>query len=220
MKKFFVLLMGMVFLAGCATATPKKQSGFLGEYYNNLQPGLQEGGAKLIWIKPGVDFKKYKKVMVDYVIFAIAEDSEYKGIDADELKKMADAASLGLVEALKKEFPVVSEPGPDVIRIRTAIVDLKPSRPGVSAVSTVMPVGLAVSLVKKGTSDAWTGSGATTAQMMVLDSTSNEVLAAGEDQRAARFEERFTKWGSVEEVFKFWGERLTKNLVGLLKKSP
>ena len=154
------------------------------------------------------------------MIFAIAEDSEYKGIDADELKKMADAASLGLVEALKKEFPVVSEPGPDVIRIRTAIVDLKPSRPGVSAVSTVMPVGLAVSLVKKGTSDAWTGSGATTAQMMVLDSTSNEVLAAGEDQRAARFDERFTKWGSVEEVFKFWGERLTKNLVGLLKKSP
>ena len=220
MKRFFVVLMGMVFLAGCATTTPQKQSGFLGEYYNNLQPGQTEGGAKLIWIKPGVDFKKYKKVMVDYVIFAIAEDSEYKGIDADELKKMADAASLGLVQALKKEFPVVSEPGPDVIRIRTAIVDLKPSRPGVSAVSTVMPVGLAVSLVKKGTSDAWTGSGATTAQMMVLDSTSNEVLAAGEDQRAARFDERFTKWGSVEEVFKFWGERLTKNLVGLLKKSP
>jgi hypothetical protein len=192
MKKIFILLMGMVFLASCA-ATPKKQSGFLGEYYDNLKPGITEGGAKLIWIKPGVDFTKYKKVMVDYVIFAFAEDSE---------------------------FPVVSEPGPDVIRIRTAIIDLKPSRPGLSAVSTVMPVGLAVSLVKKGTTDAWTGSGATAAQMMILDSSRNEVLAAGEDQRAARFEDRFSKWGSVEEVFKFWGERLTRNLVGLVKKNP
>jgi hypothetical protein len=219
MKKIFILLMGMVFLASCA-ATPKKQSGVLGEYYDNLKPGITEGGAKLIWIKPGVDFTKYKKVMVDYVIFAFAEDSEYKGIDADEMKKIADAASLALVQALEKEFPVVSEPGPDVIRIRTAIIDLKPSRPGLSAVSTVMPVGLAVSLFKKGTTDAWTGSGATAAQMMILDSSRNEVLAAGEDQRAARFEDRFSKWGSVEEVFKFWGERLTRNLVGLVKKNP
>jgi hypothetical protein len=207
-----------MFLAGCATTAPPQKSGFLGEYYSNLKPGVGEGGAKLIWIKPGVDFTKYKKVMVDYVIFSFAEDSEYKGIDADEMKKIADAASLALVTAIQKEFPLVGEPGPDVIRIRSAIVDLKQSRPVLSGVTTVLPVGLAVSLVKKGTTDAWTGSGATTAEMMVLDSMSQEVLAAGQDQRAAGFTERFTSWGSVEDAFKFWGERLTKNLVGMLKK--
>jgi hypothetical protein len=37
-----------------------------------------------MWIKTGVDHTRYKKVMVDYVIFAFAEDSEYKGIDANE----------------------------------------------------------------------------------------------------------------------------------------
>ena len=37
---------------------------------------------------------------MDYVIFALAPDSEYKGIDADEMKKLADAASLALVNAL------------------------------------------------------------------------------------------------------------------------
>ncbi len=54
--------------------------------------------------------------------------------------------------------------------------------------------------------------------MMVLDSMRQDVLAAGEDQRAVRFEERFTKWGAVEEAFKFWGERLTKNMAGILKQ--
>ena len=218
MKKMYVLVVGMMFLAACATTAPQK-SGFLGEYSNNLKPGLGEGDAKLIWIKPGVDFTKYKKVMVDYVVFAFADDSEYKGIDANEMKQIADKASLALVTAIQKEFPLVSEPGPDVIRIRSAIVDMKQSRPVLSGVSSVMPVGLAISVVKRGTTDSWTGSGATTAELMAIDSMSNEVLAAGQDQRAAGFTERFTAWGSVEDAFKFWGERLTKNLVGMLKKN-
>ena len=218
MKKGFVLLMGLMFLAACATTEPQMRSGFLGDYYKDLQPGVGENAPKLMWIKPGIDFTKYKKVMVDYVIFAFAQDSEYKGIDGDAMKNLADAASLELVNAIKKDFPVVSEPGPDVIRIRTAIVDLKQSRPVLSGITSVVPVGLAISLVKKGTTDSWTGSGATTAELMALDSVTNEVLAAGEDSRSAGFTERFTKWGSVDEAFKFWGDRLAKRMVSLMKK--
>ena len=215
MKTTFVLVLGMMFLASCATTTPKK-SGFLGEYYNKLKPGLGEDDPKLIWIKPGVDFTRYKKVMVDYVIFALADDSEYKGIDGNEMKKIGDGASRAFVNALQKEFPLVSEPGPDVLRIRTAIVDLKQGRPALSALT--IPVDLAVSIVNKGARDSWTGSGTTTAEMMVLDSMSNEVLAAAEDQKVAGVTERFTKWGSVEELFTFWGERLTERMAKLLKK--
>jgi hypothetical protein len=134
------------------------------------------------------------------------------------MKKIADAASLALVQAIRQEFEVVTEAAPDVIRIRTAIVDLKQSSPTWSAVSSVMPVGLAVSIVKKGATDSWTGSGLTKAELMLLDSMSSEVLAAGKDERAARFSERFTEWGSVEETFKFWGERLTKNMVGMIRR--
>ncbi len=217
MKKMLVIAIGMIFLAGCATTTSQK-SGFLGEYYKNLKPGLGEGDPKLVWIKPGIDSTKYKRVMVDYVIFAFADDSEYKGINADEMKKIADKASLALVTAIQKEFPVVSEPASDVIRIRSAIVDMKQSRPVLSGVTSVVPVGLAISIVNKGATDSWTGSGATTVEMMALDSMSNEVLAAAQDQRAAGFTERFTAWGSVEDAFKFWGERLAKNMVMILKK--
>lgn len=204
------------FITSYASAGSQKTV-FLGDYYNKLKPG-GKGEGKLRWFKPGVDFTKYKKVMVDYVIFAIAEDSGYKGIDADEMKKIADSGSLALLTAIQWEFPVVSEPGPDVLRIRTAIVDLEPSKPGLSAISTVIPVGLGISIIKKGATDAWTGSGATTAEMMVLDSMTNEVIACGEDKKTAEFAERFSKWGNVEEAFAFWGERFTKRLVNLTKK--
>lgn len=219
MKKLFVLIMGLLFLSSCAGNTSKVQqdSVFLGEHYQKLQPGTEETDPKLMWMKPGVDYKKYDKIMVDYVIFAFAEDSEYKGIDANELKKLADSASEVFVRTIGKDFPVVSEPAPDVLRIRVAITDLKQSSPGLSAVTSIVPVGLAVSLVKKGSSDSWTGSGATTAEMLVVDSMTNEVLAAGQDTLQAEFEDRFSKWGSAEEAFTFWAERFTKRLNTLLK---
>jgi hypothetical protein len=158
-------------------------------------------------VNPEVDHTKYKKFMVDYVVFALADDSEYKGINGDEMKKLGDAASLAYVNALKEKYPVVSEPGPDVARLMIAIVGLKQSRPALSAVTTVIPYGLAISLVKKGSTDAWTGSGATQVEALVLDSMTNEVIGAAYDEYTAGFTERFSKWGSVEEAFKFWAER-------------
>jgi hypothetical protein len=219
MKKSIVLIIAIVLLGGCAASQKPSQSGFLGAYYQNLKPGEGENAPKMIWIKPGADFTKYKKVMVDYVTFAFADDSEYKGINADEMKQIADAASLALVNALKKEFPIATQPGPDVLRVRVAITDLKQSNPVLSGVTTIVPVGLAISLVKKGSTDAWTGSGATTVELLALDSVTNEVLGAGLDQKSAGFEERFTKWGSTQEAFVFWGERFTKRLVFLTRKN-
>ena len=220
MKKVFVLFIGMMFLIGCATTTPTQaptaaptqapvKATFLGDYYKNLQPA-PDGGGNMRWLKPGVDFHKYKRIMVDYVVFALADDSESKVIDAEEMKKLADASTKAIIDALKDKYPIVAEPGPDVVRFRFAIVDLKQNRPGVSAVTSVIPIGLGISLIKKGSTDSWSGAGATKSQLMVLDSSTNEVIAVAQGEYHAGFTERFSKWGSAEAAFKFWGERLRK----------
>jgi hypothetical protein len=172
-----------------------------------LQPG-PEGGAKMRWLKPGVDFGKYNKIMLDSVIFFFAESSQYKGMDPQALKELADACDKQVVDVLKGTYPLVAEPGPDVVRIRFAITDLEQSRPVLSAVTTVVPIGLGISLIKKGVAGSWTGSGATGAELMAIDSMSGDVVAVAQDQKTAGFTERFTKWGSAEDAFKFWGERL------------
>jgi hypothetical protein len=214
MKRIGVLFIGLMVLVSCAS-TQKSETGeathegkgFLYGYYGKLEPG-PEGGAKLRWLKPGVNFAKYNKVMLDSVVFFFADDSEYKGMNPEELKELADGFNLALVNALKEAYPIVADPGPDVVRIRFAVTDLKESRPAMSAISSVLPIGLGISMVKKGATGSWSGSGATSAEMMALDSMTNDVIGAAQDTRTAGFTERFSKWGSADEAFKFWGERI------------
>ncbi len=195
-------------------------SGFLGspDVYKKLAPG-PEGGAKLRWVKPGTNFSKYNKFMVDSVVFYFADDSEYKGIDPELMKELSDSFNKELVAAFENKYQIVSEPGPDVVRLRLAITNVKQSRPVISAITSVVPVGLAISIVKKGVTGGWSGSGETCAELMALDSTTNEVIAMAVDQQQAGFTERFTKYGSANEAFKFWSERIVK-FMDMEKGSP
>ena len=185
---------------------PKKSSGFLDGYYDKLQPGPKDG-VKQRWLKPGTDFTKYNRVVLDSVVFFLSDDS-YKGIDPQDMKDLADGFNKEVVAAFPDKSRFVAEAAPEVARIRFAITGLKQSNPGRSAVSTVVPVGLAINLVKKGASGSWSGSGATSMEVMVLDSMTNEVIAVAIDDRTAGFTERFSKWGSAQEAFKFWAQRL------------
>jgi hypothetical protein len=201
-----VVVIGLAFmtLTGCA-GTPK--SGFLGDYYSDLGPGPKEGVEKR-WIKPGVDFSKYNKLMIDTPVFYYADDSEDKGIDLAATQELTDAFNQELINALKDKYPMVTEPGPDVARLRIALTNVKKSKPVISTVSSIVPVGIAVSFIKKGTTGSWSGSGATSAEFMALDSTTNDVIAVAADTQTAGYFDRFSKLGSAKDAFKFWAERI------------
>ncbi len=206
------VVLGLALLVPATYAAERPpESGFLGNKssYDLLTPGP---GGVYRWMKPGVDFKKYNKYMVDSVIFFLADAADYKGIDPNEMKELCDAFNKALLDAFKDKWPIVAEPGPDVARLRVAITNVKPSRPGVSTITSILPVGLGLSLIKRGATGGWSGSGETAAEVMVLDTTTNEVIAMGMDQRAAAFDERFSKWGSAMDAFKFWSERAVKNI--------
>jgi hypothetical protein len=203
----------VAFTTSCASTSPRGST-FLGPYAKNMQPG-PEGGAKMRWLKPGVDFSKYNKLMVDSVLFYFAEDSEEKAIDGEKMKELTDLFNQEFVQTLNQKYPVVAEPGPGVARIRVAITNLKLVSSAVGTLSTitsVTPVGLGINLVKRGTTGTWMGSGMTGAEMMVLDTVTNDVIAVAADERAAGFTERYSELGVVKDAFKFWAERITKFL--------
>ena len=201
-----VVLVGMVLLAGGAFAGDEKFSGFLGDY-KGFVAGPPDG-AKLRYLKSGVDFSKYKKVMLDSVVFFLAEDAKYKGIEPNELKELSDAFNQEMIKALGKTYPIVGEPGPDVLRIRVAITKLEPGNPGKSAVTTITPVGLAMSLARKTVTGKWSGAGAAGMEMEGLDSMTNTRVVAAIDDRPGGKGSSFTKWGSAKEAFEFWAKRL------------
>ncbi|MBN1142297.1 MAG: DUF3313 domain-containing protein [Deltaproteobacteria bacterium] len=224
MKKAWWLFMVLLGVLGCAgterlqtTAPPPPEAGFLAGYYSQMVPG-PPGGVKLRWFRPGVDFTKYHKVMLDSVIFFFADDSEYKGMDPQALKELADGFHREIINTLRGTCSIVTKPGPGVVRIRFAITDLKQSRPVVSAITTLVPAGLGISVIKRGVTGSWSGSGATAMEVMALDSLTQEVIAVAKDHHEAAFDERFTKWGSAEEAFRFWAGRL-KLFVEKVKRS-
>jgi len=214
-----VFIVAVVAVSGAFAEDPK-YSGFLGDptVYSQLKPG-PEGGAKMRWLKPGVDFSKYDKLMIDSVIFFFGPDSD-NGIDPKEMNELADACNQEIVNALKDKYPIVGEPGPGVARFRFAITNFKASRPGISAVTSVMPIGLGISLLKKGATGGWTGGGKVGVEVMVLDAQTNDVIAMGVDDRQAAFEDRFSKAGVAKEAFKFWAERIVKFLDEAKGKQP
>jgi hypothetical protein len=217
------IVIGLAFAASIGFAENIQFSGFFGNpsVYDQLKPG-PAGGGKLRWIKDGVELKNYNKFMVDSVIFFLSDKSDYKGIDPQEMKELCDQFNKELVAAFKDKYPIVAEPGPDVMRIRIAITNIKQSRPGVSVVTSIIPVGLGVSVVKKGATGGWAGSGETGLEFMALDSTTEEIVALGVDVRKAEFEQRFSKWGSATDAFKFWSQRtvdVLDNIKGI-KREP
>ena len=111
------------------------------------------------------------------------------------MKELADQFNQEIVTAFKDKYPIVAEPGPSVARIRIAITNIKQSRPGVSVVTSIIPVGMGVSLVKKGATGGWSGSGETGIEVMALDSMTNDILILALDQEESRVRAEILEMG-------------------------
>lgn len=199
-----VLVIGFGMTMGCVSSQPKKlsTSGFLGTY-----PTFEKGAdhVDLRYLKKGVDFTKYNKVMMDEVVFFFNTDSDYKGIHPSQIQELTEAFHKTFIETFGTML--TDKPGPDVIRMRLAVTDIDPSNPASGTISTVVPVGLAVSLIKKGATGEYIGIGSATAEVEFLDSITNERVAAAID-KAPGGKLDVGKTSPVKSAFKYWSKRL------------
>ena len=208
-----VVLMSFSLITTIGCRSKVKQSGFLTDY-PQFEKG-PSGGADLVYFKEGVDFKSYDKIMMDQVEFYFSEDSKHKGMNADTINKLSDAFHKAMVKALKDEYPFVSEPWPGVLRVRVAITKVKSAIPVVASISTVMPIGLALSTVKKGVTGTHMNVGGATMEAEFLDAQTNDRVAVVIDERTGKkykVQDGLTKWGYTKDVFNFWAKRLRKFL--------
>ena len=207
LKTIFVIIICFAFAisTGCTTKQVR-HSGFL-ENYPEFKSG-PKGGADFVYMKEGVDFSVYNKIMMNHVVLFFEDDADYKGIHPEELAKMSNAFHKAITDNLEGAYPLVAEPGPDVMRLRFAITDVVASKPGMGTVATVMPVGLALSAVRKGVTGKHTGVGQASIEVEILDSLTNERIGAAIDTKPGGKIEGFSKWGAVEGAFKFWAKRL------------
>jgi hypothetical protein len=178
-------------------------SGFL-EPYPEFKKG--EKDFDLVWFREGADFSTYDKIMVDPVVFFFKDDAKYKGIHADELKKLSDAFNKAFTEALGDSSKLVDKPGPGVLRIRAALTEINPNKPAVGAAMAIVPGGSVAYAVLP---EKYNNIGSATIEVEFLDSQTNERLAAGIDHKAGKKRDLLSgmeTWGHVEKIFKLWSK--------------
>jgi Protein of unknown function (DUF3313) len=193
-----------------------EESGFLQDY-SQLHEG-KSGQAKLVYIDPTADWAKYTKIDIEPVELWKSEDtnSPLGRLDQEDQKLLVDYAYTSLSNSLSKNFEIVNEKGPGVLVVRAAITEAKKCRPVSNLVSSVVPMGMGLSLVKRVIFGTGIGVGECQAEVELLDGVTGQRVAAAVDRRAGtkairtKFDGTF---GDVKLALDYWSERLDERLV-------
>lgn len=210
--RFGRLLVVTLLLAGCAAGgmNTVTKTGFIDDY-SQLQPG---GGdrAALVYVKPGVDFRPYDKLMFERIMILYSDSAEYQAIDPAVFMEMIEYYEQAVFDAVKGGYEIVDQPGPGVLRVRIAITGIKPSKPAANTLSTIIPVGIVAAGATKAASGDNLGTGEASTEMEILDSLSGERLAAAVDRRQGGKGVFRGKWDDTKEAFDFWAKRFRERL--------
>jgi hypothetical protein len=201
--------------------------GFLSDYSKISKTKDAEGSYE--YVDPTADFSKYNKLLVDRIKIFFKDDSKYKGIDPDELKVLTDYFYEAINKAVGDAYPMVKEPGPDVLRLRVAVTDLVPNKPEASVATLVIPfawVADAGSGVAKGETGSTVFTGEATVEFEALDSVSSQQLVAhietetgkkydwakGVTKGVTGYMNAYSKWNYTKAAMDEWAHTLRVRL--------
>jgi hypothetical protein len=181
---------------------------------------------ELVYLRPGADFRAYKRVMLDPTEIAFEKNwkrdfnsdqaSISNQVSDKDIQRMAEQGRTGAGEILRKAFeaggyPVVTEAAPDVLRVRTALVDIT-----VSAPDTNSPMN-----VRTYTRDA----GGATLVVEARDSMTGALLGRAVDSRTVddftmQWRNRVTNSADFGRQMQTWASNSVKGLDELKALSP
>lgn len=211
-----LLIVLALLTAGCASTKPgsvPKYTGFLPDY-SLLHPG-KKGQAERVYIKSGVDWAGYSKVMLDPVTIWRGKNSQMHGISHKDAQTLANYFYNLIYHKLSKDYQMVSEPGPKTLRISVAIVKLEEGHVALETISTVVPqLNVATKLVSL--VSGWSPLvGKASVEAKITDAETGTLLAEGVDERIGNkslSSISLKSWGDVEHVMRFWVDRSSYNL--------
>ena len=226
----------VLLVSACATGptseqapTPASYAAFL-THADQLQPVPGIDGAYR-WIDPKFSMAQYHKILLERIQVQPASDAEYKAIDPAQLKAMVDYFQQAIVKALGDAYPVVTQPGPGVLRVKITLVDLVPTKPEMSVVALVVPFATIPDLASGAAAGGPAGSapylGRTGIAAQFIDSQTNRVIAEYADTQVGRkyvvdtsqgvggavstglseYTKSFSTWAYAQQAFDGWAQQ-------------
>jgi hypothetical protein len=77
------------------------------------------------------------------------KNSALSKLSREDQQLLVNYLYVALRDALQKDYTIVNEPGPDVMRVRCAITEARADRPVMDLLSTATPAGLGISYAKR-----------------------------------------------------------------------
>jgi uncharacterized protein DUF3313 len=198
--------------AALANATPRIQTGPDAEVTEDGLHRIDGGTLAHAWARPGIDLSKYDKILLLPAEMTFREvkdpglqrDSSNFPLDDNQREALRDTIQNAFVTELGKSqrFTITDQPGPGVLEIRGAILDVVSHVPK-------QPIGRGVVFVKT--------LGEATLVLELRDSQTHQVLACAIDRRAAQpaFPTRassVTTLADVRNAAHSWANQLRRRL--------
>jgi hypothetical protein len=217
---FLVLVCAMV--ACSATRGRRKgevpESGFLRDY-SQLEK-LEDWPAREAYFNPNAQWSRYDSIQIDSV--TLWADKSIDKLSAEDQQMLTDTLYMALHEELSLYFNISDHPGPNTLRLRAALTQGKGAKAVMRSLTSIHPGTLLLGAAVGLSLDTANSVGSATLEAELLDSATNERLAAMVDQRAGTKvffliapKRTFTKWGDVKAIDSYWAKRA---VIVLLKK--
>ena len=212
---------------GIGVAAPKQpriQTGANAEVTADGLVRVQKSVADAAWVKPDFDLTPYTKLMI---VSAGASFRKVKPVSSFQARQgasdfpVSEEGQQMFKDIMKEEFTrelsklkryqIVDKPGPDVLTLVGAVIDIVSNVPTDSESATFGRGGVYLTSV-----------GEATLIIELRDSQSNEVLGRAADRRAAEspfaFEvNKVTAWSEVHRLAQAWGSLLRQRLEDIEK---
>ena len=208
-----------IFVASCAAAPPPPQySGFL-QRYDLFRDG-PDGGPDKIWTAPDLNSRaaftqllaSYDTVLIDPVTVYYADKDAYDGINPTELKKLADLLQAEIETALRSRYTLTTQPTPRTLRVSFALTGVQAPNRFLAATSSVLPVGLGISMISRATTGRHTNVGGASIEIVFSDAATGRSLFAAISQESGEKDlGTITEpYQDAKELFRRWGTDLRR----------
>ena len=109
-------------VSGCVLSRQTRTveiSGFLGDYSQLREGG--EGEAELVYVKRGINWKRYDKLLIDPVTIWASGSDSLASVPEEDRQLLADYLDESLRHSLGQDYRLVHREEPDTLRLRVAI---------------------------------------------------------------------------------------------------
>jgi hypothetical protein len=204
------LLLGLGACAKTRQTRSTETRGFMGDYSQLSED--ESGRVALVYVKPDADWRKYDAIMIDSV--TVWHDTEDSKISDEDAQMLTDHFYAAIHDELAKDYRMVDQPGPGVMRLRAAVTETKGANVIGNAVTSIHLGAKVASTAMGAAADTQVFVGRATFEGEIRDSMTDVRLMAAVDQRSGTKNPLvgLKKWSQVRRIMDVWSENLRERL--------